>query len=228
MRSTPRTSNGIIHRDLKPANIMVTPDGLKLLDFGLAKHLAPRDLDAAVTATVPDESSLTRKAWPRDRCRTCRPSRSRSKPWSALRHLQLRGGASSIADGARAFEGGSTNSTMSAILRDAPVPCPHSCAPTCPTRSRPSWTAVSKRSAISGMPRPSNCTRSWPGCASEHSGPRFRGFGVLCSRASPPLAVGRVLPRRPSSFGAAVLAGRAPSRAGDRAPGAAVTTAPAG
>jgi serine/threonine protein kinase len=30
-------AEGIVHRDLKPANVMVTPDGVKLLDFGLAK-----------------------------------------------------------------------------------------------------------------------------------------------------------------------------------------------
>jgi Tol biopolymer transport system component len=30
--------HGIIHRDLKPANLMVTPSGIKLLDFGLAKQ----------------------------------------------------------------------------------------------------------------------------------------------------------------------------------------------
>ena len=34
---------GIVHRDLKPGNVMLTKSGVKLLDFGLAKAMAPAD-----------------------------------------------------------------------------------------------------------------------------------------------------------------------------------------
>jgi len=43
--------DGVIHRDLKPANIMLTSDGAKILDFGVAKWLSAGG-DGA-TATIP-------------------------------------------------------------------------------------------------------------------------------------------------------------------------------
>src|SRR6476661_6107967 len=47
---------GIVHRDLKPANVMLTKSGIKLLDFGLAKAIAPA---ASVAETLPPVAAIT-------------------------------------------------------------------------------------------------------------------------------------------------------------------------
>src|SRR5579863_2449185 len=49
----------IIHRDLKPANVLVTRQGIKLLDFGLAKATtALKESDATVTSALTGQGQI--------------------------------------------------------------------------------------------------------------------------------------------------------------------------
>jgi len=50
--------NGIVHRDLKPANVMLTRDGAKLLDFGLAKLREAAISEQTLSMTLTTEGTI--------------------------------------------------------------------------------------------------------------------------------------------------------------------------
>jgi dienelactone hydrolase len=113
---------GIVHRDVKPANIMITPAGhVKVLDFGLAK-LAERTVvdEAAPTVTVgrPTEDGriLGTLAYMSPEQAEGKPVDSRSDVFSFGVVLY------EMLAGKRPFGGESRLSTLTALMRDPPVP----------------------------------------------------------------------------------------------------------
>ncbi len=107
---------GVIHRDLKPANIKVRPDGtIKVLDFGIAKMLAPLDrVDAddqpTVSATMQGALIGTPSYMSPEQARGAEATR-RSDVWAfgAILFEML--------TGRRAFTGATTSEVLSAILQ---------------------------------------------------------------------------------------------------------------
>jgi serine/threonine protein kinase len=110
--------NGITHRDLKPANILVTKQGIKLLDFGLAKQAAgASESDATRTATLTAQGQIIGTA------HYIAPERLQGQEAEARSDLFSFGCVLyEMLAGKRAFEGPSTASVLAAILEHEPPP----------------------------------------------------------------------------------------------------------
>ena len=109
---------GITHRDLKPPNILVTKQGVKLLDFGLAKRSGPlQESDATLT------SALTGKGEILGTLQYMSPEQLQGKEADARSDLFSFGCVLyEMLTGKRAFEGESAGSVIAAILEREPAP----------------------------------------------------------------------------------------------------------
>jgi eukaryotic-like serine/threonine-protein kinase len=111
---------GIVHRDLKPANILVTKNGVKLLDFGLAKAERAKATSASeetVTKTITQEGAIL------GTLQYMAPEQLQGKETDARSDLFSFGCVLyEMLTGRRAFEGASAPSVIGAVLEREPAP----------------------------------------------------------------------------------------------------------
>jgi serine/threonine protein kinase/Tol biopolymer transport system component len=108
---------GVVHRDLKPANILVSKQGVKLLDFGLAKQVPPVGSDATVTKGLTVAGSILGTV------QYMSPEQLQGKPVDARSDLFSFGCVLyELLTGKRAFEGENPASVIAAVLEREPVP----------------------------------------------------------------------------------------------------------
>ncbi len=115
--------SGIVHRDLKPGNVMLTKSGVKLLDFGLARALAPTSAATQLTALPTQTVPLTQEGTLLGTLQYMAPEQLEAKDADARTDIFALGAVLyEMATGTKAFAGASQASLIGSILRDEPRP----------------------------------------------------------------------------------------------------------
>src|SRR5437660_3819065 len=126
---------GIVHRDLKPGNVMLTKSGVKLLDFGLAKMVAPAAArSGASLTTLPTQTGrdLTAEGTILGTFQYMAPEQLEGRDADARTDIFAFGAVLyEMATGRKAFAGGSQASLIASIMTSEPAPA-SAVAPTAP------------------------------------------------------------------------------------------------
>jgi eukaryotic-like serine/threonine-protein kinase len=138
---------GIVHRDLKPGNVMLTKSGVKLLDFGLAKVVAPATPQSGLTSlpTVAGGQNLTEAGTILGTFQYMSPEQLEGHEADARSDIFAFGAVLyEIATGRKAFSGKSQASLIGSILRDEPAPVSEVAPLTPPSLNRVIRTCLAK------------------------------------------------------------------------------------